>query len=82
MKMGTRESSHVQPAQSEGNQEGSLEEVRILGRAKAHRSPQKADLFSLKFLEVTGDLKDFRGRVLNKQNGYSEKFLRLSGPAP
>lgn len=43
MKMATRNHGYVQPAQSEGNQEGSLEEVRISGTAKAHRSSQKTD---------------------------------------
>lgn len=41
--IGTREWSHVQPAQGEGNQEIFLEKVRILETAKAYRSPQKAD---------------------------------------
>lgn len=34
-------------------------------------------MFSFKFLEVTGNLGVFRGRALNKRNGYSEKFLSL-----
>lgn len=39
LEIGTRESSHVQTARGEGNPEGFLEEVRISGIAKVHRSP-------------------------------------------
>ena len=45
--MGTKGQSHVQYAQGEGNQEGFLEEMKILGTAKAHKTPQKLDFFVL-----------------------------------